>query len=76
MIIISIPLLIVFFVSIPLLIISGLALYYNIRTIHKPNREKENIYICNNCKHIYALNKNRPMDRCPRCGNLNDAVRA
>ena len=65
----------VVFVSVPLLIMAMLALYYNLRALHRPNREKESIYKCAECGHVYAFARNRPMDRCPRCGNLNDAVR-
>ncbi len=52
-----------------------LAFYYNLRSLHRPNREKESIYECAECGHVYAFARNRPMDRCPRCGHLNDAVR-
>ncbi len=62
-------------VSIPLLVTAALALFYNIQTRHRPDREKESIYACAECGHVYAFARNRPMDRCPRCGHLNDAVR-
>jgi rubrerythrin len=65
----------VVFVSVPLFITAALALYYNTRSRHRPTREKENIYECSACNHIYAFARSRPMDRCPRCGHLNDAVR-
>ena len=65
----------VVFVSVPLFISAVLAIYYNFRSIHRPNREKESIYECEECNHVYAFARNRPMDRCPRCGHLNDAVR-
>lgn len=65
----------VLFVSVPLLITSVLALHYNFREIHRPSREKENIYECTECGHVYAFARTRPMDRCPRCNHLNDAVR-
>ncbi len=65
----------VVFVSVPLLITAMLAFYYNLRFPHRPNREKESIYECAECGHVYAFARNRPMDRCPRCGHLNDAVR-
>jgi len=65
----------VFFVSVPLLITVFLALFYNVRSLHRPSREKESIYECADCGHVYAFARNRPMDRCPRCGHLNDAVR-
>lgn len=65
----------VVFVSVPLLTTAMLAFYYNLRSLHRPNREKESIYECAECGHVYAFARNRPMDRCPRCGHLNDAVR-
>jgi hypothetical protein len=65
----------VLFVSAPLLITAVLALHYNLRSLYRPNREKESIYICAECGHVYAFARNRPMDRCPRCDHLNDAVR-
>lgn len=65
----------VVFVSVPLLTMAMLAFYYNLRSLHRPNREKESIYECAECGHVYAFARNRPMDRCPRCGHLNDAVR-
>lgn len=64
------------FVSVPLLIIGISALVYNVRTIHRPMRERESIYACADCGHVYAFARNRPMDRCPRCGHLNEAVRS
>lgn len=62
--------------SVPLLITGVLALYYAIRSMHRPLRSHESIYECSHCGHVYAIARNRPMDRCPRCGILNDAVRA
>ncbi len=63
------------FVGFPLLITAALALFYNFRTRYRSGREKESIYECAECGHVYAFARNRPMDRCPRCGHLNDAVR-
>lgn len=65
----------VVFVAVPLLVTFVLALFYALRNPHRPSRERENIYECAECGHVYALARNRPMDRCPRCGHLNDAVR-
>ena len=65
----------VFFVGVPLLITGVLALVYSFRSMHRPNREKESIYECADCGHVYAFARSRPMDRCPRCGHLNEAVR-
>jgi rRNA maturation endonuclease Nob1 len=63
------------FVGVPLLITGILALVYNFRSIHRPMRDRESIYECADCRHVYAFARNRPMDRCPRCGHLNEAVR-
>lgn len=65
----------VIFVSVPLAITVLLATIYNFRSLHRPVRNRESIYECAHCGHIYAIARNRPMDRCPKCGNLNDAVR-
>lgn len=65
----------VFMVSAPLLVTVVLAIYYNFRSLHRPARDKENIYECAHCGHIYTIARSRPMDRCPRCGELNEAVR-
>ena len=75
MIPISFSCILVLFVSVPLVITAVLALYYNFRMLHRPSREKESIYECAECGHVYAFARNRPMDRCPRCNHLNDAVR-
>ncbi len=64
-----------FFVGMPLLTIACLALIYNFRSMHRPSRHRESIYECAHCGHVYAFARNRPMDRCPRCANLNEAVR-
>lgn len=62
-------------VGIPLLFTAGLALFYGLRSLHRPVRSRESIYECAHCGHVYAFSRNRPMDRCPRCGELNEAVR-
>jgi hypothetical protein len=63
------------FTGVPLLVIAVLSLVYNFRTLHRSNRENESIYECAECGHVYTFARNRPMDRCPRCDHLNDAVR-
>lgn len=68
-------LVLVIFVSVPLLITGVLALVYSFRSLHHPMRMRESIYECAHCGNVYAFARNRPMDRCPRCGELNDAVR-
>lgn len=75
MIPVPLGILLVFFVSAPLLVTAVLALVYAIRNKHKPMHERESIYECTVCSHVYAFGRSRPMDRCPRCGNLNEAVR-
>lgn len=75
MIPLGLDLIIVIFVSVPLLVSAVLALYYSVRNRHRPATERENIYECADCNHVYAFARNRPMDRCPRCGHLNEAVR-
>lgn len=75
MIPLSASVILVLFVSTPLLITALLALFYTLRSLHRPMRTRESIYVCVNCGHVYAIARNRPMDRCPRCGTLNDAVR-
>jgi len=74
---ISMPLdiIMVLLVSVPILVTALLALFYNFRSLHHSERERESIYECSECGHVYAFARNRPMDRCPRCGHLNDAVR-
>jgi rRNA maturation endonuclease Nob1 len=64
------------FVSFPLVVIGILALFYNFRSIHRSMRKRESIYECSDCGHVYAFARNRPMDRCPRCGHLNEALRS
>ncbi|MBN2786562.1 MAG: hypothetical protein JXR25_17225 [Pontiellaceae bacterium] len=67
---------IVLFVSLPLLMTAFLAAYYSVRSLHRPLRSQDSIYECAHCGHVYAIARSRPMDRCPRCGTLNDAVRS
>lgn len=63
------------YVGAPLLFIGGLALFYKLRSRHQPVSKRERIYECTSCGHVYAIARSRPMDRCPRCSQLNDAVR-
>jgi rRNA maturation endonuclease Nob1 len=69
------PAILAIYVSVPLGMMLLLALFYTIRERHRPIRERESIYQCAQCGHVYAFTRNRPMDHCPRCGHLNDAVR-
>lgn len=75
MIAVDLGILLMAFVGFPLTVIGVLALFYNYRYKHRPMRKRESIYECTNCDHVYAFARNRPMDRCPRCGHLNEAVR-
>ena len=75
MIALELSTILVLFVSVPLLITGILGLVYSFRNMHHKLREKESIYECTECGHVYAFARSRPMDRCPRCGNLNEAVR-
>lgn len=74
---ISLPLgvIVLAFVGFPLMVTAALALFYNFRSMHRPARDSESIYECAECGHVYAFARSRPMDRCPRCGHLNEAVR-
>lgn len=63
------------FVSVPLAVTALLALYYNFRHRYRSGRDRESIYECAQCRHVYTFARNRPMDRCPRCHHLNEAVR-
>lgn len=76
MITLDIDALLMIYVSVPIGVVAVLALFYSLRMKHRPMRERESIYECDNCGHTYALARNRPMDRCPRCGHLNEAVRS
>ncbi len=76
MIAIDLGIILMIYVSGPLLVIGLAALFYSLRAKHRPMRARENIYECSHCSHVYAFARNRPMDRCPRCGNLNEAVRS
>lgn len=63
-------------VGTPLLVVALLALYYSIRSMHhRAGRRRDSIYHCAECGHVYSFARHRPMDRCPRCGALNEAVR-
>ena len=74
---ISVPfdIIIILFVSVPLTTIGIGALLYSFRSMHRPIQRTESIYKCTDCLHVYVFSRNRPMDRCPRCGQLNDALR-
>ena len=75
MIALSLSSILVLLVGFPLGMTALLAAYYSFRSLHRPLRSQESIYQCADCGHVYAMARSRPMDRCPRCGTLNDAVR-
>ena len=54
---------IVLFVSFPLVVTGALALFYSIRSIHRPARARESIYACADCGHVYAFARNRIRSR-------------
>jgi hypothetical protein len=63
------------YAGVPLAITAVMAVYCNLCSLHRSTRSRESIYECSHCGHVYAIARNRPMDRCPRCGELNEAVR-
>lgn len=71
----SLPALVVLLTVFPLAGIGGVALFYAVRARHRPSRERESLYVCTVCGHVYASARNRPVARCPRCLHLNEAVR-
>ena len=70
----SISLLVTLIISLPLFLIGILALNEKLRSIYKPLKEREFIYFCSNCGHVYAVSNRRPMNACPRCKQLNEAI--
>lgn len=75
MIYIRLDILFMYMVGVPLAAIVGLVLYYGIHFRHRSNHVHETIYSCAHCGHVYAIARHRPMDHCPHCGTLNEAVR-
>lgn len=75
MISLSLSNLVALMVALPLMGVGLLAFFYSVQSRHRPSHEKESIYECVECGHVYAVARNRPMDRCPRCLHLNEAVR-
>ena len=71
----KLPLLLLLFLTIPLGVVIALSIFYTLRTRHHSIRGRESIYECAQCGHVYAVARNRPMDHCPHCSHLNDAVR-
>ena len=51
-------------------------LYYALRqgrSVPRPARSR--IYRCTGCGHVYMDERDVPLARCPRCGDMNEAVR-
>ena len=71
---VSFSLMVMLGVGLPLLVLSVLALVERLRSGYRPLREREQIHFCGNCGHVYAVLVRRPMDRCPRCSTVNDAL--
>lgn len=61
-------------VSWPLMLIAILAIAQSILSRHRSASEREHIYECSACGHVYTFFRKRPLDRCPRCGTLNEAM--
>ncbi|RZO87896.1 MAG: hypothetical protein EVA58_01110 [Kiritimatiellaceae bacterium] len=71
---VSFSMVVMLWVGLPLLGLAGLAVVERVRSGYRPLREREQIHFCGNCGHVYAVLVRRPMDRCPRCGTVNDAL--
>jgi hypothetical protein len=75
MITVRLDVLFMLMVAVPLWVLAGLVLYYSFQSRHRPSHSHETIYSCAHCAHVYAIARHRPMDHCPPCGTLNEAVR-
>ena len=70
----SLSLLIMLHIALPLLVIGLLALYERLRSSYRPLKERENVHFCSRCEHVYAVSNRRPMNKCPRCQQLNEVI--
>jgi rRNA maturation endonuclease Nob1 len=70
----SFSFLIVMLLAVPLCGIGVLALYERLRSSYRPLKEREHVHFCSGCEHVYSVSNRRPMNQCPRCGKLNDAL--
>ena len=70
----SLSLLIMFLLSLPLMGIGLLALYERLRSSYRPLKEREHVHFCSRCEHVYSVSNRRPMNKCPRCKQLNKAI--
>lgn len=60
-----------------LLVIALLSLVYSLRHAirHGKILADHNIYQCATCRRIYLYRRGRPMEPCPRCGDLNELIK-
>ncbi len=60
----------------PMVLLLVLALYYRARDwMRTPRQRGRSIYQCQSCRHLYLLDRDVPMQPCPRCAHLNELVR-
>lgn len=58
-----------------MVLLLGIWLFYDLRTLRRPLiTNKERIYRCSVCNHVYVDGRDVPLVRCPRCGCLNDPI--
>ena len=70
----SLSLLVMLLLAFPLIGIGLLALHERLRSSYRPLKEREHIYFCSRCEHVYSVLNRRPMNKCPRCDQLNEVV--
>ena len=70
----SLSFLIMLILSFPLVGIGLLALYERLRSSYRPLKEREHVHFCSRCEHVYAASNRRPMNKCPRCQQLNEVI--
>ena len=71
---ISLSLLIMLLLTFPLLGIGLLAFYERLRSSYRPLKEREYVHFCSRCEHVYSVSNRRPMNKCPRCQQLNEVI--
>jgi len=71
---ISLSLLIMLLLTFPLLGIGLLAFYERLRSSYRPLKEREHVHFCSRCEHVYSVSNRRPMNKCPRCQQLNEVI--
>jgi hypothetical protein len=50
------------------------ALFYSLRDRHRRTGH-ERIFRCGVCRHVYVASRKSKITACPRCGEVNEAVR-